>query len=448
MLTYSDGTYVSLELGENPSQLRNISAPGRERVAASDRELLLRLLYGLDDDAADDACLTRLQRRGQVVHKESLDDPAVEARFDALARPWAWLRPPDAAGRRFDKLLAATRRAHARRKIWLRAFGQTPVFPETAVRRAMLSGVGSLRILCIGDDDLVSVPLAMLGHQVTVYDVDDVILIPFLRALAKEWKLDISVEQRDLMLAHPPKRRRFDAVYTDPMSTRECFDLFISRGLAELKRGGRVYCAMHAMALETFLDVQRDMGFGLLERYHDFNHYYEEGFWENFYRSDLMVLEKLPQTTPRYALDEAVDLDLFSGELTNRQHQFCDIRAIDPKRFELEHVERAIACLKEHRLIEVAAEQRNREDRTFSYVAALRHGGYFGLTAFLDDQLVAFDLYPFSAGRDAAIREAMRREIPQSFSVLWHTVARPGTQVGGPMPAEKPAKKKPAKKKR
>ena len=72
----------------------------------------------------------------------------------------------------YEALLAA----HARRKRFFERVGQCPILPETALRRALLVGdaaeVGVKDVLCLGDDDLVSVALATLGHRVTVYDID------------------------------------------------------------------------------------------------------------------------------------------------------------------------------------------------------------------------------------------------------------------------------------
>ncbi|MBN2361840.1 MAG: bis-aminopropyl spermidine synthase family protein [Deltaproteobacteria bacterium] len=430
MLTYADGVHLNLELHREPSLLARIGAFGKLHVEPQHRGLLLGLLFGLDRERASDPLLRLLRRRGLIADKDSLDDPVLEQRLDEIGFHWRWQRPAGKPGALFDRLYAATRRAHARRKVFVKEFGQTPALPETVVRRALLLGPGRQRVLCVGDDDLVSIPLALLGHRVTVYDIDDLVLLPFLRRIARDWKLSIRVERRDLMEPQrgaPP--RRFDALFTDPMSTRECFDLFLSRGLAWLKEGGRGHCCVHPLALETFGAVQQQMRFDIVERHHEFNHYYEEGFWENYYRSDLLVLEKSAATRPRFALGDDAHVDIFAGELNTRHHACCDIRAFDPHHFDRPHVEAAIAALRCCGLFDVVAEQSHAEAASLSWIAALRGGGYLGLTAFFDEQLVAYDLFPFQPRRDLMIREIIRREIPQSFCVLVYRVAKPARSV-------------------
>ncbi|MFH1812093.1 MAG: bis-aminopropyl spermidine synthase family protein [Pseudomonadota bacterium] len=442
MLTYADGVHVNLDLHGKDSVAASVQSFGKAEISPADRDILVPLMFGLDPAQVDDPRLAPLRRLGFLADKPSGDDPVLEQRLDAMAAKWAWQRPGGREGQRFQRVYGPTLRAHARRKIFVQAYGQTPVMPETAVRRALLLGSRPLEVLCIGDDDLLSVPLALLGHRVTVYDIDEAVLIPFLRGLAREWKLDIQVEKVDLTQPQPRRKPRFDAVVSDPMSTRECFDLFLSRGLALLKTGGTCLCAMHAYAVEIFEAVQRDMRFAVRARHHDFNHYYEEGFWENYYRSDLIEIEKVRETRPVYALDQAAPLDLTSSELDVRHHQACDLRGFDPARFSLDGVDGAIDTLKQHSLIEVIVETRHRDERTLSYAAALGSGGTFALTAFADEMLVAYDLYPFQPARDQAIREVLLRAVPQSFHKMIYRSARPHQPSIGP---EAPVKRRPKK---
>lgn len=439
MLTYADGVHVNLSLHRKDSVVASVQTFGKAQVPAAQRDLLVPLLFGLDPAQASDPRLAPLQRLDFLADKPTPDDPVLEERLDAMAAKWAWQRPGGREGQRFARVYGPTLRAHARRKIFLQAFGQTPVMPETAVRRALLLGTTPLEVLCIGDDDLLSVPLALLGHRVTVYDIDDAVLIPFLTRLAAEWELDIRVEKVDLTAPQGARRARFDAVVSDPMSTRECFDVFLSRGLSLLRPGGTFLCAMHAYAVEIFEAVQRDMRFGVRARHHDFNHYYEEGFWENYYRSDLIAIEKLRETRPVYALGQAAPLDLTSKELEVRHHQAVDLRGFDPARFSLDAIDAAVEQLKQEGLLEVLIEARHRDDAGLSYVAALRTGGSFALTAFADERLVAYDLYPFQPARDVAIRAALLRAVPQSFHKMIYRSARPHQPSIGPeVPSREP----------
>lgn len=432
MLTFADGVHLTLGLRNRPSLLASIGSFGKLKVDADQRDLLLGLLLGLDGERADDPRLDLLWRRKLIADKPGLDDPVLEQRLDEISFHWRWQRPAGKAGALFDRLYAATRRAHAMRKVFVKGWGQTPALPETVVRRALVLGPGKRQVLCVGDDDLLSIPLAMLGHQVTVYDVDNLVLLPFLQRIAREWKLPIKTEHRDLMEPQTgAPADRFDALFTDPMSTRECFDLFLSRGLAWLKPGGRGHCCVHPLALETFRAVQQELQFDVVERHHEFNHYYEDGFWENYYRSDLLVIEKSERTRPKYALDQDAHLNIFAGELNTRNHACCDIRAFNDRHFDRPHVEAAIAALKKCELFTVVAEQSHAEEKSLSWIAALKGGGYLGLTAFFDEQLVAYDLFPFQPQRDMVIREIFRQEVPQSFCVLIFRVAKPARSVVG-----------------
>lgn len=423
MLTYADGVHVNLQLRNKESQVASVQSFGKVHIPAQDKQLLSELMLGVDDSMAEDPRLKELMRYRFVAQKKNIDDPVIAERLQQMGEKWSWQRPTGAQGKRFDKLYKASLRVHAMRKIFVQDFGQTPCQPETAARRALLSGTEPKKILLIGDDDLLSVPLALLGHQVTVYDIDDAVLLPFLRHIAKDWKLPIRAEHVNLM--QPQKRRGgFDLMYTDPMSTRECFDLFLSRGFSWLKPKGKAYCCVHAYAYDTFIDVQRDMGFGLAARHRDFNHYYEEGFWENYYLSDLVELDKLSTTKPVYKLVQDAPLDLTSGELNVRHHQAVDIRAFDPKHFDFPHIQAAIETLKNEQLIEVSVETQDQGAQHYSYVAALKGGGSFALTAYLDEQLIAYDLYPYQPSRDSAIRTVIRHSIPHTFHKMIYRAAR------------------------
>ncbi|MEZ4270294.1 MAG: bis-aminopropyl spermidine synthase family protein [Myxococcota bacterium] len=127
----------------------------------------------------------------------------------------------------------------------MKAVGQCPVLPEIALRRALLVGdaadIGVLDIVCLGDDDLVSIALAVLGHRVTVYDIDDY-LLKFLHVSCEQLGLDVAVKERDL---RDPlgldERSQFDVFLIDPMSNRDCFDIFY--------RGDYLYYGPKALVL-------------------------------------------------------------------------------------------------------------------------------------------------------------------------------------------------------
>jgi len=198
--------------------------------------------------------------------------------------------------------------AHARRKRFQVAVGQCSVLPETSLRRALLVGdaeeVGKKRVLCIGDDDLVSIALAALGHSVTVWDIDDY-LIDFLTHLAEELSLDIQVEQIDLRdPLEADQTESFDAFLPDPMSNRDFFEVFLSRAVGLLKPDGVGFVAVFAPAGRLFQQVAGEMKIPIARWHRRHNRYYSPFMKVHWYESDWVEVRKDANTMPKYPSDE------------------------------------------------------------------------------------------------------------------------------------------------
>jgi hypothetical protein len=234
-------------------------------------------------------------------------DRVIEARLRALDDMYLPLYS-HALDARARAAYGAVLEAHARRKRFQIAMGQCSVLPETSLRRALLVGdakqVGQKRVLCIGDDDLVSVALAALGHSVTVWDIDDY-LIDFFNQLVPAAGLDIQVEQvdlRDPLEAEQPEA--FDLFLTDPMSNRDFFEVFLSRAFGLLKPDGAGFVAVFAPAGRLFQTVAKEMKIPI-ERWHRrHNRYYSPFIKVHWYESDWVEVRKGPKTTPKYAPEE------------------------------------------------------------------------------------------------------------------------------------------------
>ena len=103
------------------------------------------------------------------------------------------------------------------------------------------------KILCIGDDDLVSVSLGLLlrklyqGHdksksEIHVVDIDERYLA-YIDEVSSQYGLPITCHRQDLREGIDQELiGRFDCFYTDPPYTINGMRLFLSRGIAALKK--------------------------------------------------------------------------------------------------------------------------------------------------------------------------------------------------------------------
>jgi len=206
---------------------------------------------------------------------------------------------------------------HARRKRFLSTAGQCTVLPETALRRSLRVGfaeaAGKKRILCIGDDDLTSVALAALGHEVCVLDVDDY-LLELLSSFAAEHNLAIAGHAVDL--CQPVDRLglgRFDVFLTDPSSNAECFALFLSRALALLAPGGVGFVAVNPPAKRLFHDMTAQWELPVHAWHSAHNRYYSYLGKLHPYLSDWVEVRPSTQTRLGLSADAAyTPHDLYS----------------------------------------------------------------------------------------------------------------------------------------
>ncbi|GIP17419.1 methyltransferase [Paenibacillus montaniterrae] len=196
---------------------------------------------------------------------------------------------------------------------------QSKCTPETSLRRAILClkqhALIGKKILCVGDDDLVSVSVGLLlqrlfpdgGHTVTkvnVFDIDERFL-SYIESIAKEWGLSIGCHRLDLREPLPSSlHSQYDCFFTDPPYTLQGIGLFVSRGIQALKKekGLPIFLSFAHKSPEFMLAMQREfvrMGLTVSANFPQFNAY--EGAEMIANRSQMFILRTTDQTKPEYS---------------------------------------------------------------------------------------------------------------------------------------------------
>ncbi|MEK8129597.1 bis-aminopropyl spermidine synthase family protein [Paenibacillus filicis] len=208
---------------------------------------------------------------------------------------------------------------------------QSKCTPETSLRRAILClkqhALIGKKILCVGDDDLVSVSIGLLlqrlfsdrGHtatQVDVLDMDERFL-NYIETIAKEWGLQIQGHRLDLREPLPESLHgKYDCFFTDPPYTLQGMSLFVSRGLQALKRekGLPIFLSFAHKPPAVMLAMQREfvrMGLTVSANFPQFNAY--EGAEMIANRSQMFILRTTDQSKPEYP--EKFTDALYTGEV-------------------------------------------------------------------------------------------------------------------------------------
>lgn len=145
---------------------------------------------------------------------------------------------------------------------------------DTSLKRAILSlknhDLVGKSILCLGDDDLVSIALGFLikklfnntiqyTTKITVMDIDKRIL-DYISNIAIKESLPIKCEYVDLRTPLADNyKNQFDCFFTDPPYTSEGMNLFLSRGIEALRRssGLTIYFSYAHKSPDFQLTMQR-----------------------------------------------------------------------------------------------------------------------------------------------------------------------------------------------
>ncbi len=202
---------------------------------------------------------------------------------------------------------------------------------ETSLKRALLclkynSLIGK-EILCVGDDDMVSVSLGFLlkniypskspvNKHIHVIDAD-MRFIEYINEVSGKWNLPVKCHYHDLRKPIPEAlENRFDCFFTDPPYTIEGLRLFLSRGITALKnkKGLPVFLSFAhkspGFTLDMFDELLK-MGLMVCEVVPRFNEY--EGAQIIGSTSQMSVLKTTGKTCAAVSTDFSEPL--YTGEL-------------------------------------------------------------------------------------------------------------------------------------
>ncbi|MBU5347845.1 bis-aminopropyl spermidine synthase family protein [Paenibacillus lautus] len=202
---------------------------------------------------------------------------------------------------------------------------------ETSLRRAVLclrehSLIGK-NILCVGDDDLVSISLGLLLKRlfpnakdqraaITVMDIDERFLRFIQGAAAKEGLL-VTCRHIDLRQPLPEGwNGQYDCFFTDPPYTLQGLTLFLSRGISALKheKGCPIFLSFAHKSPDFTWSMQREfvrMGLSVKQVLLHFNQYIGAQMIGN--SGQMIVLTTTEFTEPH--ITDSFEEELYTGEV-------------------------------------------------------------------------------------------------------------------------------------
>jgi len=216
---------------------------------------------------------TSLNKKGQILFRKLSPHP-----FDW--QPYWVKKYPLALAKVFEKY--SDQRPKTKRN-----WDQFRATKETVFERALLlksrGDISDRRLLFIGDADLTSIALAMLGKakRIFVVDIDEEVL-KLIERISKEEKLGVETLKYDVRKPlHSHLLNIFDIIFTDPSYTEGGVNLFLSRGISALEPSpiSRLYFCygQSDRVRERSLAIQKIVGkMGLLieDRLGKFNRYF------------------------------------------------------------------------------------------------------------------------------------------------------------------------------
>ncbi|MDQ0961697.1 putative methyltransferase/GNAT superfamily N-acetyltransferase/DNA-directed RNA polymerase subunit RPC12/RpoP [Streptomyces sp. B4I13] len=223
------------------------------------------------------------------------------------------------------------------------AIDQSHCTAETKVRRVLaLLTAGALpggSLLLVGDDDLISLAVAVVGdvlggpivEQVTVVDISEEIL-DHIRKTAAGLGTRVETVRHDLRLPLPAALHgQHDVAMTDPPYTPEGARLFLSRAVEGLRPGPAhsVFFSFGGKSPDEMLEVQREiMALGLVTNGYirNFNEYEGSGILGGvgFFQHLLTTTSTAPSHLGEFSGP------LYTGDKRTRQREYtcaaCDAR--------------------------------------------------------------------------------------------------------------------------
>lgn len=178
---------------------------------------------------------------------------------------------------------------------------------KTTIKRVLLLAKnGDLEgksIAFLGDDDLVSIAVALTGKckKVTVFEIDNR-LNDLITTISKEYGLKIDIVSADLLKPIDKKYYdNFDLVFTDPPYTKEGINIFLNQAINLIRKDflGKIYiCYGNSdRAREREIEIQRlflEHNLLIRSKYYQFSSYY--GAESIGSRSSLYILDWTPSS--------------------------------------------------------------------------------------------------------------------------------------------------------
>ena len=188
--------------------------------------------------------------------------------------------------KRFEEIFRIYKKISKQHPPILAEFYQGRIIPEDTLRRVALmhkyGDVVDKSIVLIGDDDLLSIALALteLPERIVVFDIDER-FEKFFNEINKKYKLNIEFVHYDV--ANPlPKAflRKFDVFSCEPLETDSGFKAFFARGAGCLKDYGSGYIGLTRLEVSMkrwarFEKLFVENGFVITDIIRDFSWYYD-----------------------------------------------------------------------------------------------------------------------------------------------------------------------------
>lgn len=211
---------------------------------------------------------------------------------------------------------------------------------ETSFRRAMLcfekEALIGKKILCVGDDDLVSVSLGLMlkelfpnkkfkEKKIVVFDIDKR-FVQYINETAKQY--DLPIECLNINLREPLSMEyanSFDCFFTDPPYTMAGVTLFLSRGVSALKKkkGLTAFLSFGQKPINEELSLQEiilNHGFVISQVLESFNQYEGASLLGNV--SQMIVLESTDELKMLVETGESFSEKMYTADFRVHSAQY------------------------------------------------------------------------------------------------------------------------------
>ncbi len=334
---------------------------------------------------------------GLLAHDTASNDEAIAAQLQYWDSVHSWYLGNWLDREAYHRVYRQVLRAHIRRKFIRYFCFQGPCLPETSTRRALMISADAPkgRILCIGDDDLTSIGLGVLGHQVTVVDIDER-LLELIATTASEFGLSIQTINYDVREPLLPELLRgFDAVTLDPVSSENWFRLLLSRATSCLKLSGRCYLSVYDRKEHLARLVMRELGLKEIAFYQGFSHYYDEHIdYQSSLDASLHVAIKEQNTIEPILFPQ----DRFVGDLADLAKSFSNSFMLDfygCKELSAERFQALCSKIELHLKISGGEIYISPKQQTLIYQARMETG-YLAMLGQIESEYLGFDLHDLS----------------------------------------------------